>query len=41
MRRFTRLTNAFLKKLLNQMHHVSLYFVHYNFWGLSGFPNDI
>ena len=31
MRRFTRLTNAFSKKLLNHMHHVSLYFVHYNF----------
>ena len=31
MRRFTRLTNAFSKKLMNHMHHVSLYFVHYNF----------
>ena len=31
MRRFTRLTNAFSKKLLNHMHHVSLYFVHCNF----------
>ena len=31
MRRFTRLTNAFSKKLLNHIHHVSLYFVHYNF----------
>ena len=31
MRRFTRLTNAFSKKLLNHMHHVALYFVHYNF----------
>ena len=31
MRWFTRLTNAFSKKLLNHMHHVSLYFVHYNF----------
>ena len=31
MRRFIRLTNAFSKKLLNHMHHVSLYFVHYNF----------
>ena len=31
MRRFTRLTNAFSKKLMNHVHHVSLYFVHYNF----------
>ena len=31
MRRFTRLTNAFSKKFMNHMHHVALYFVHYNF----------
>ncbi len=31
MRRFTRLTNAFSKKLKNYLHMLSLYFVHYNF----------
>lgn len=31
MRRFTRLTNAFSKKLANHIHMLSLYFVHYNF----------
>ena len=31
MRRFTRLTNAFSKKLQNHLHMLSLYFVHYNF----------
>ena len=31
MRRFTRLTNAFSKKLENHLHTWSLYFVHYNF----------
>lgn len=31
MRRFTRLTNAFSKKLKNHIHMLSLYFVHYNF----------
>lgn len=31
MRRFTRLTNAFSKKLENHMHAISLYFMHYNF----------
>ena len=31
MRRFTRLTNAFSKKLENHLHSLSLYFVHYNF----------
>ncbi|MCY3725015.1 MAG: IS1 family transposase, partial [Rhodobacteraceae bacterium] len=31
MRRFTRLTNAFSKKLENHVHMLSLYFVHYNF----------
>jgi len=30
-RRFTRLTNAFSKKLENHMHAMSLYFMHYNF----------
>jgi IS1 family transposase len=31
MRRLTRLTNAFSKKLENHIHMLSLYFVHYNF----------
>jgi IS1 family transposase len=31
MRRFTRLTNAFSKKLENHIHALSLYFVFYNF----------
>lgn len=31
MRRFTRLTNAFSKKLENHEHALSLYFVYYNF----------
>jgi len=31
MRRFTRLTNAFSKKLENHMHALSIYFMHYNF----------
>ena len=31
MRRFTRLTNGFSKKLENHGHMVSLYFFHYNF----------
>lgn len=31
MRRFTRLPNAFSKKLENHIHMLSLYFVHYNF----------
>ncbi|SHI86002.1 hypothetical protein SAMN04488012_103129 [Palleronia salina] len=31
MRRFTRLTNGFSKKLQNHLHMLSLYFVHYNF----------
>ena len=31
MRRFTRLTNAFSKKIENHIHSLSLYFVHYNF----------
>lgn len=31
MRRFTRLTNAFSKKLTNHVHMLSLYFLHYNF----------
>jgi IS1 family transposase len=30
MRRFTRLTNAFSKKIENHVHALSLYFVHYN-----------
>lgn len=31
MRRFTRLTNAFSKKIENHFHALSLYFVFYNF----------
>ncbi|MGE0644162.1 MAG: IS1 family transposase [Nitrospira sp.] len=31
MRRYTRLTNAFSKKLENQAHAVALHFMHYNF----------
>jgi hypothetical protein len=31
MRRFTRLTNAFSKKVDNHMHALSLYFAFYNF----------
>jgi hypothetical protein len=31
MRRFTRLTNAFSKKIENHMHALSIYFMHYNF----------
>jgi IS1 family transposase len=31
MRRFTRLTNAFSKKVENHEHMVALYFMHYNF----------
>ena len=31
MRRFTRLTNAFLKKVENLAHAVSLHYMHYNF----------
>ena len=31
MRRFTRLTNAFSKKIEMHMHAVSLHFIHYNF----------
>ena len=31
MRRFTRLTNAFSKKVDNHMHAIALHFMHYNF----------
>jgi hypothetical protein len=31
MRRFTRLTNAFSKKLENHEYALALYFMHYNF----------
>jgi len=31
MRRFTRLANAFSKKLENHIHAIALYFVFYNF----------
>lgn len=31
IRRFTRLTNAFSKKLENHIYAIALYFMHYNF----------
>lgn len=31
MRRFTRLTNAFSKKVANHAHAIAIYFMHYNF----------
>jgi len=31
LRRFTRLTNAFSKKMPNHVHALAIYFVHYNF----------
>jgi hypothetical protein len=31
MRRFTRLTNAFSKKVENHVHALAIYFMHYNF----------
>jgi len=31
MRLFTRLTNAFSKKLANHEHAIAIYFMHYNF----------
>ena len=34
MRRFTRLTNAFSKKLENLEHAVALHYMHYNFCGI-------
>ena len=31
MRRFTRLTNAFSKKIENHAYAIAIYFMHYNF----------
>ena len=31
LRRFTRFTNAFSKKVENHVHALSIYFMHYNF----------
>jgi hypothetical protein len=31
IRRFTRLTNGFSKKVINHAHHVAIYFMYYNF----------
>jgi hypothetical protein len=31
MRRFTRLTNAYSKKIENHAHAIAIYFMHYNF----------
>ena len=31
MRRFTRLTNGFSKKVENHAHAIAIYFMHYNF----------
>jgi len=31
MRRFTRLTNAFSKKVVNHGHAIALHYMHYNF----------
>ncbi len=36
MRRFTRLTNAFSKKIQNHKHAVALHFMHYNFCRIHG-----
>jgi IS1 family transposase len=36
MRRFTRLTNAYSRKVENHAHAVALYFVHYNFARVHG-----
>jgi len=36
MRRFTRLTNAFSKKIENHRHAVALHFMHYNFCRVHG-----
>jgi IS1 family transposase len=40
MRRFTRLTNAFSKKLDNLKHSVAIHFMHYNFCRISQNPES-
>ncbi len=41
MRRFTRLTKAFSKKLENHLHMLSLYFVHNNFVRIHSTLHDM
>ncbi len=36
MRRFTRLTNTFSKKMENHVHAVSMHFMYYNFGRIHG-----
>lgn len=40
MRRFTRLTSAFSKKLENHEHAVALHFMYYNFCRKQQYPQD-